>query len=340
MTSSRLDRLYGRRIDPDVTTAKQLNEVYKRLTQSDSVKYVLGAMQPIDPEYTKATYSEGERVWNQLDNALNINCVLRYQGSVTNDTHIKAKSDIDLLTILTKFYDLEPPQTPSSPYQGDPLQDLIDLRDEEISILDRVFPEVVVDSSGGKSIALEGGSLRRKIDVVPSNWYNTNLYAEKGDEIYRGVKILDVHKNIKIGNTPFLHNAFIEMKDNNVNGGLRKAARLMKSLKYDTEAIDVSSYDIVSIAYNMDNDLLNFAPELELALLESCGQYCERLLANDALRVGILVPDGSRTIFKDGHATKAGLEALTRELNSLRNDVMTENSRSFQKLADARIYYK
>ena len=46
MSYNRLERLQGRRIDPEVIGAKQLNEVYKRISQSDSVKYVLGAMQP------------------------------------------------------------------------------------------------------------------------------------------------------------------------------------------------------------------------------------------------------------------------------------------------------
>lgn len=147
MSYNRLERLQGRRIDPEVIGAKQLNEVYKRISQSDSVKYVLGAMQPIDPEYTKATYAEGDRVWNQLEKNLTITCELRYQGSVTNDTHIKAKSDIDLLTVIGRFFTLEQPQEPSSPYQGDPIQDLRDLRKEEIQILDRAFLDPVFNLS-------------------------------------------------------------------------------------------------------------------------------------------------------------------------------------------------
>lgn len=341
MTSRRLDRLYGRRIDPEITTATQLNEVYKRITNSDSVKYTLGAMQPIDPDYTAATFAEGDRVWNQLDKNLSStnDCVKRYQGSTTNDTHIKAKSDIDLLTILTSSYDLEAPQTPDNPYEGDPVQDLIGLRREEISILENVFPEAIIDRSGSKAIAIEGGSLRRKIDVVPCNWYNTNLYTKYNDETYRGVKILDADKKIRIGNTPFLHNALIDIKDRRVNGGMRKAVRLMKSLKYDTEAINLTSYDIVAIAYNMDDDLLNFRHEMELAILESCCQYCNRLLWDENLRARILVPDQHRTVFKEGHATKSGLSDLAIELTDLRNDVVNENTRSFQKLTDARIYY-
>ena len=337
--TTRLDRLYSRRIDNEIQNATQLYEVYKRLTQSDSVKYVLGAMQPIDPAYTKATYAEGGRVWNQLEKALTIKCELRYQGSVTNDTHIKAKSDIDLLTILTDFITLEAPQKPSDPYKGDPLKDLINLRNDEIIILDKAFPEVTVDRTGGKSIGLEGGSLKRKIDVVPSNWFNTNLYALHKKEIYRGVQILDIGNNTRIANTPFLHNEYIDLKDKHVRGGLRKAARLMKSLKYDTENINLSSYDIVAIAYNMEQELLNFPSEMELAILESCSQYCERLLLDDLLRDRIMVPDGHRTVFAKGHATKAGLTSLLLEINMLKNDVMAENARSFQKLANTRIYY-
>lgn len=337
MSYSRLDRLQGRRIDPEIINAKQLNEVYKRISQTDSVKYVLGAMQPIDPDYTKATYAEGDRVWNQLEKNLTISCELRYQGSVTNDTHIRAKSDIDLLTVIDRFFTLERPQEPSSPYQGDPVQDLRDLRKEEIGILGRMFPEAKVDSSGSKSISIEGGSLRRKIDVVPCNWLNTNKYAETGLEVYRAVQVLDASSGDRIKNTPFLHNAYLDQRDKAVSGGLRKAARLMKSLKYDTESIDLSSYDIVAIAYNIDQELLNVAPGLELALLQSCCDYCERLLQNSYLRDQIYVPDQHRKVFETGHATRQGLEQLTRELVSLRNDVLNENSRSFSKLAEARI---
>ena len=54
---SRLDNLNSRRIDPLVESAKLLNESYRGIAQSDSVKYVIGSMQPIDPEYTKNRFS-------------------------------------------------------------------------------------------------------------------------------------------------------------------------------------------------------------------------------------------------------------------------------------------
>lgn len=336
---TRLNRLNARRTDPSVISAKLLNESYQKIDQSDSVRYIIGAMQPIDPEYTKNTYAQGERVINQLSNNLSVNCDYEYQGSVTNDTHIKAKSDIDILVLTRKFHYLEAPQKPKYPYTGDPIQELLDLREESIKILTTKFPQADVDSTGSKSIAIEGGSLTRKIDVVPSNWLNTNDYVTTGSKVYRAVEILDAKKKIRLKNTPFLHNERIKVKDERTQGGLRKAARLMKSLKYDTDAIDLSSYDIVSIAYNIDDNLLSMPKEFELSLLESCLRFCENLQHDPSKRESLIVPDGHRKIFTEGHATLEGLNQLANELRKLADDVLTENSRSFKKLAEARIEY-
>lgn len=336
---SRLDKLNLRRTDDSIVEAKLLNEAYRNIAQSDSVKYVIGAMQPIDPEYTKNTYKQAERVRSQLENRLTDTCEFKYQGSVTNDTHIKAKSDIDLLVIIDKFFTLENPQVPKSPYKGDPLKDLLSLRKEAEDALDSAFPQAEVDKTGSKSISIEGGSLTRKVDVVPSNWYNTNKYAETGSDIYRGVQILDKSVPTRLANTPFLHNAWIDHKDVNTGGGMRKACRLMKSLKYDSENIDLSSYDIVSIAFNIPDASLTYPQGGELLILSACLDYCRQLQMNSALRESIEVPDKHRKIFCDGHATLLGLNQLTQELEQLANDVLRENQRSFRRLAEARVEY-
>jgi len=296
-------------------------------------------MQPIEPDYTKATFEQANRVQNQLANRLTIGCEFDHQGSVTNDTHIKAKSDIDLLTIIERFFTLEPPQTAAYPYEGDPVADLRALRGQTITSLKAAFPEATVDTSGAKSVSIEGGSLRRKIDVVPCNWYDTNKYAETGQKVWRGIQILDANRGIRIKNTPFLHNAFIDQKDRESGGGFRKAARLMKSVKYDAENVDLSSYDIVAIAFNISSTTLNVPREMELSLLEACVAYCNLLENNATYRDSLYVPDGHRKVFGPDGATAAGLSQLSRELNRLATDVLSENRRSFAKLAEARVSY-
>tara|TARA_R110002020_G_scaffold423744_1_gene632847 strand:+ start:6118 stop:7131 length:1014 start_codon:yes stop_codon:yes gene_type:complete len=336
---SRLEKLNLRRTDDSITEAKLFNEVYHNISQSESVKYVIGTMQPIDPEYTKNTYIQAERVSNQLANRLTDPCEYKYQGSVTNDTHIKAKSDIDLLVITGKFFTLENPQVPTSPYKGNPLKDLMDLRSETEDALENAFPRANINITGSKSISIEGGSLTRKVDVVPSNWYNTNKYTETGNNIYRGVQILDKSVPVQLANTPFLHNAWIDYKDGNTGGGMRKACRLMKSLKYDSDNIDLSSYDIVSIAFNISDTSLCHPQGGELLILSSCLDYCRKLQSDSALRQSIEVPDRHRKIFCDGHASLFGLNQLTQELEQLADDVLRENQRTFRKLAEARVEY-
>ena len=157
--------------------------------------------------------------------------------------------------------------------------------------------------------------------------------------MYRGVHILDAKNKTRLKNKPFLHNAWIDYKDGQTNGGLRKAARLMKSLKYDTEAIDLSSYDIVSIAFNIPEDHLNLPKSMELAMLDACHNFCLDIQGNPYKRAGLEVPDGHRKVFTDGHATLEGLNQLTAALGDLVSDVLRENARSFRKLAEARIDY-
>ena len=113
----------------------------------------------------------------------------------------------------------------------------------------------------------------------------------------------------------------------------------MKSLKYDSENIDLSSYDIVSIAFNMQDYRLNLPRGSELGILAACLDYYHNLQADSVLRNSIDVPDGHRKVFADGHATLAGFNQLTSELESLSNDVLRENYRSFKKLAEARVEY-
>src|ERR1051325_12189976 len=106
-TLTRLERLRNRRLDPTIKVS-EINEAYKKLTAEDSaVQYAIGAMQPIDPEYTRRTIEERGRVEKQLSDgyvAAGLRIDFDYQGSVTNDTHIRAHSDVDLLTVEKRFH--------------------------------------------------------------------------------------------------------------------------------------------------------------------------------------------------------------------------------------------
>lgn len=337
--SDRLDALKNRRTDSELIkkaysadSYEVLLESYDNLNETKLIKYIVGAMMPVDLKYTNKSFGEGERVKNHLQNLIRVDRGLefKYQGSVTNNTHIKAHSDIDILTIHNGFITLEKPQHVSSPYDGNPIHDLCCLREDSFRLLRTAFPAATIDNSGAKSISLSGGSLQRKVDVVPSNWYNTVKYAETMLDYFRGVMVLDYANKTRIANTPFYHNQLLEVKDQYTQSNFKKVVRLLKVLKADADVkIDLSSYDITALIYHMDNSnfLIHYSP---LKLLENTLRYLEGLYANEYYRNSLYVPDQSRKIFQNGAATLNGLKLLIIELNNVYADLLEDlvNSRS------------
>jgi len=196
-----------------------------------------------------------------------------------------------------------------------------------------------VDSSGAKSVTVSGGSLSRKIDVVPANWYDTNRYAQMQAKRFRAIQVLDVKSGLRVKNMPFLNNYLIIERDESTIGGLRKVVRLMKSLKYDSDSIALSSYDLASIDYNMPEPQMRTFSGEEIALLVRLKTYLDSLVVNPLLRTEMLVPDESRKVFAPGHATLQGLDELRTEVDDLVEAVRQNLQRSFTKLSEARLAY-
>jgi hypothetical protein len=343
MISNRMQKLRARRTDPTMKAAVALDEAYDRIRDDEVIKYVIGTMQPIGREYTTKTFEEGNRIKNQLDDeltALDAPVEFRYQGSVSNDTHIRVHSDLDLLVIETAFTTIEPPAKPVNPYSGDPLAELGKLRKRCASILRRKFPAVSVDDRPGKCIALSGGSLRREIDVVIANWWDTFFYQEYRNEILRGVKVFDSRVNLRHENKPFLHNFRIDNKDQDVSGNLRKVIRLLKSLKYDADTqLEISSYDISAIAWNMPPECLNVKRGQELILVDNTKTYLQSLLDGNAQRNALEVPNGMRRVFGQNGATKEQLLYLQLELIEAAIQIRATLLKTYRRINDAIVVY-
>lgn len=343
MATNRLAKLRAMRTDRTIKVASAFDEAYDRIQESESIRYTIGAMQPLDPDYVANTFAEGDRVKTQLQQNLGsygIAAEYEYQGSTTNGTQVRAHSDLDLLTVATEFYSVQPPGPVVSPFRGDSLAELKRLRAACIQIVKDKFPKVQVDENKGKCIALCGGSLRREIDIVIANWWHTVEYQNIPLKENLGVKVLDVKSNSRHGNKPFLHNARLQQKDDATSGNLRKVIRLLKSLKYNADfEVPISSYDIASIGYSMPHHLLLATEVTELMLLESAKAYLVSLINNQAAREALWVPNGTRKIFCDGGATYEGLLSLFSETYDLAEDVKRDLANSLRKIQDTKIYH-
>ncbi len=335
----KLTALASRRTDPTVDPDPVLNEAYKRLSsENDGIKYALTAMQPVDPKYTSNTVREGERIQNQLEKGLAERHDFRFQGSTPQDTHIKARSDIDLLVLSRRFVYVQRTLSEEERYKGDPKEDVQNTRSNSREHLATSFPTAEVDDSGSKSIKISGGSLAREIDIVAAAWYDTNDYVSTGDETFRRVKVLDRPKSSFIENAPFLIAKKIADRDHDTSGGYRKVVRLLKSLRYDAKnEFSLSSFDLMSIAYAMSASKISVPSGKELLLVDCAMAHVQELIDSGSARYLVQAPDESRRIFPDSDIeVPAGLRHLKRELDQLASDIAIGASRSLKAIAEAR----
>ncbi len=312
------------------------SESFENLNEVAGVKYAIGAMAAVEPASTKVSIDEGNRVADSLINSLQNSgesVTKRLQGSVALDIHIKGHSDVDMLIIVTNPVNIELPKVNPNGYSPatDP-RSLIniakDVREKSERILPANFPKTEVDSSGNKSIALEGGSLRRKVDIVPAIWFDTIKYQRSGLESDRGVKIYHKADHEFHLNYPFTHIKMINDRDSLYSGNLKSVIRLLKNMiadmpDYKKRTVkNLSSYDLAAIAFHMNTDL-NVPSYMKLALVEKARAHLAILNSVKAYRDTLDVPDGSRKIFNEESKTEA-LEILTNEISDLAKAIYEE----------------
>lgn len=329
---ARYKSLLARRMDSE--GAVYLSEQIQKAQESESMKYLKASMEEIPEAQTKVFFEQAQRVQVALETKLKEEGMLvgfDLQGSVTNNTHIKVRSDIDLLVLRGEFVTVEHPVPVTYPYQGDPLQDLKDLRSSSIRILKSHFWTADVDTTSSKCIPISGGSLKRKVDVVPCNWYDNAEYREKYDKTYRGIQVLDVDNNRRILNFPFKHNLHLDVKDYETLGRCKPLIRCLKNIVADEEKLNVSSYDLAGLAYNLPMmSYYNLGTFWELQLLKNFYTFSKDLEQNQLAQDSLYVPNKTRKLFgQDGLQIKA-LKALNVEIAELIAEVEMELRRKMR----------
>lgn len=318
--------------------AKQLSlESYESKTTGAHTRYALGAMEPVDADYTRISVETADRVEAQLTKRLSAAGHLtefRRQGSVPLNVHIRGVSDVDLLVIESRslYYATAGAKAMRGEYVPavvDPLTVLARLRSQCEVDLEAAFPAARVDKSGAKAVKVAGGSLARAVDVVPAVWWDTVDYQASRSETFRGVSIYDKKEHDCINNLPFLHIHRITERCNHTRGSLRKAIRLCKNIKADLEeegtTIALSSYDIAGLMYHANRDALLTGSLYELAVLAETQRHLDALWNSQDRAKELVTPDGSRKILDDPRKI-TGLLHLSTALDRLLVDVAKEQS--------------
>jgi len=169
------------------------------------------------------------------------------------------------------------------------------------------------------------GRLQRSVDVVPAHWYDTSEYQASGLQADRAVTIYNKQTGETIDNLPFLHIERVGAQCDRVNGGLRKAIRLCKNVKADSDRdIQLSSYDIAAIMYHADMSALALGQYSDLAVLTETQRHLDALCRDPVAAGRLWVPDGSRMIF-DKSEKRDWLLQLAMEMDDLLQNVYQEN---------------
>lgn len=338
--TKRLDNLKTRRTD-NLLQKAYLSESFSKKEFGESTKYALESMKELDKSYINNTYEASEKVKTNLTKGYNqrgISVSYRLQGSIETNTSIKFHSDIDILVLTGKFHTLEHPLVPASPYQGEPIDDLKELRKESFTILDSTYKQV--DDSKPKSIQVFPTDPKRKVDVVIANWYHTIECNNNGSiEKYKGVQIYDKKENSRKDDFPFLHISRVNEKGAASNDGLKKLIRLLKTLKVDADyEIKLSSFEITSIIYDIPLSALIKPSNQTLLLLPEASKQLDKIINDKRYRENLLSPNEKELVFGINTEKIVEIKKLKLELDELIQDINDELGKSYKKI-DNQIYY-
>ncbi|WP_156379512.1 hypothetical protein [Acidovorax sp. Root402] len=305
-------------------------EEYEKRGKTSALQYALGAMQEVDPKYTQISMDEASRVSKQIVNGLankNKDVEPELQGSLPINVHLRRVSDVDILILPTWYWSYAssgPAASSYNPSSQDKQSVAIALRKDCVDVLESAYPAATVDDTGSKCITVTGGSLRREVDVVPAIWFDTVNYQKTRLKQDRAVQVFD-KKNYQFNdNKPFLVQANIHSKDKLTQGGCKKTIRLLKTLKIDADdAIDFSSFNIMSIIHNMDNNLLIHNKIFEGSLIISLRDWMNYLGSNLSVLRELNAVDGSRKIIQKSQ-DEIAFQNLRAEVNFLVDEIKVE----------------
>ncbi|RZK17802.1 MAG: hypothetical protein EOO43_13140 [Flavobacterium sp.] len=244
------------------------------------------------------------------------------------NSHIKV-SDFDLLVIIDRYHYVAPGIPVVSPYEGEPKDDISELRMQSFKILNDIYDEV--DDSNEKCITIFNKALHRKVDVVFGFWYNTQKYNETSDEFYRGIKFKPIQTQPDF---PFAHIRIVNAKGDTTIDGSRMGVRLLKTLKEDCEEnlSDIKSFQLTSLVHSIDNSILSYQAGNEIKIAQSISSPLGKVINDDEFRKTIESPNGIEKEVIPAPLTKK-LQRLKIDLDTLIEDATKDlrNSASLQK---------
>lgn len=325
-----LDKLLERRYDY-ITEEPHVSSAFHNYDYGPYLKYLLESMQAIGPEYTKRLYITTGQILQRIRyhfNEKSINIDLRYQGAVQMNTHITLNSELEILAILRPRNKVE--AFKSVEKLGTLLMGLFMGEPETFE---------KVDYSEKVQIHLQTRRPKTETTVLPTIWVDTGAYRESKREIDRGIAEYDFQNKTRKSYLPFRNQARLNVKDEKVNGNLKKLIRFMKNLLLDSEdPIDISDYELTCSLYNIHERKLRVSQDSLPSMLPAIALYFEKLGKTGMFR-RVISPSRKELVFGNKEEKGQELIKVSEVINGFLNELGQELNND-QKSIDGLFQYE
>ena len=312
----------------------------------DPDDFISKAMKSVGPDYTSISIEAGSMVKMHLKTML-ANVDYEYQGSVMTNTHIKGRSDIDLVCISNKFYYYDRPEvnrylnnealrnqlevsviqkferTRDTPaYAGDALDDLHVIRTGGEAVLGKKY--IICDISHAKAVKITNQNLHRDVDIVTAAWYDDVISIARGGGDYRGIQVYNKDRySLEDADYPFLSIARINERGVLTSQRSKKMVRFLKNVRhFSDQDIKLNSFDINAICYDITASL--YMLENERGLVRVLYDQVDKLCTSTIYADRLMSVDGHSFIFwaqSDREDKLANLQKLRKELYQILVDI-------------------
>lgn len=324
-----LDRLLERRYDT-IRETHYLSENYEQFDYGPYLKYTLESMQPMNGPHTRRLYTVSGKVLQKIRKFFDqraVNIDLRYQGAVHTNTHISLDGELEILAILRPRNKVEAYKSVEK--LGTLLMGLFSGEPESYD---------KVDFSNKINIQISTRKPTVDLSVLPSIWVDTSAFRETKREIDRGIAEYDFINKTRKSFLPFRNMARINVKDNKVNGNLKRLVRFVKNVQIDaSENIELSNYELTSCLYNIHDKKLLVSAESLLSILPAVSNYLEKLGKTGMYR-RIISPSRKELVF--GNKEEKGEELIKLKLQlDAHLEQLQQELKSDQKTIDHSFKY-
>lgn len=325
-----VENLKGRRYD-EALKESVLSDAFHQSDHSDCLLYTLESMVEIDPAYAYKVYANSRKIHESISKALKkrgYDVDYRYQGALKTYSNILLYGDVEIIVIKKNISDK-------------PHRDVQTLAMDLMDILTKDPSYKTIDYSDKTRIRITAVKPTCEIDILPSLWVNSAEYVKTKNEIYRGIAEFDfANKKVK-KYLPFLNIARINSRDQHTNGNLKAIARLLKTLKADSnERINLKDSEIHAILYNMPEIEFSVPKNKVLSLLPKVAILLDKLSIDTKFFLHLLSPSEKDRVFGGRPEKQQEIRKLSESLNKLIADIKEDLSKQNRSIDSEFAYFE